>query len=78
MTRPTALLLDEPFAALDKALRHRLREELLELQISLQLPLLLITHDEDDVDRLAQDVVHLDGGRVQRDRTLHRPATEAS
>jgi len=78
VTRPTALLLDEPFAALDKALRHRLREELLELQISLQLPLLLITHDEEDVDRLAQDVVHLDGGRVQRDRTLHRPATEAS
>ena len=78
VTRPTALLLDEPFAALDKALRHRLREELLELQISLQLPLLLITHDEEDVDRLAQDVVHLDGGRVKRDRTLHRPATEAS
>ena len=39
VTRPTALLLDEPFAALDKALRHRLREELLELQTSLQLHL---------------------------------------
>ena len=64
VTRPTALLLDEPFAALDKALRHRLREELLELQTSLQLPLLLITHDEDDVDRLAQEVVQLDAGRV--------------
>ena len=76
MTRPTALLLDEPFAALDKALRHRLREELLELQASLQLPLLLITHDEDDVDRLAQEVVQLDAGRVRGSFTVPSPSTQ--
>ena len=75
VTRPTALLLDEPFAALDKALRHRLREELLELQMSLQLPLLLITHDEDDVDRLAQEVVHLDAGRVRGTSAVPSPKT---
>jgi molybdate transport system ATP-binding protein len=76
VTRPTALLLDEPFAALDKALRHRLREELLELQTSLQLPLLLITHDEDDVDRLAQEVVQLDAGRVRGSFTVPSPLTQ--
>jgi molybdate transport system ATP-binding protein len=75
VTQPTALLLDEPFAALDKALRHRLREELLELQTSLQLPLLLITHDEDDVDRLAQEVVHLDAGRVRGTSAVPSPKT---
>ena len=75
VTRPTALLLDEPFAALDKALRHRLREELLELQMSLQLPLLLITHDEDDVDRLAQEVVHLEAGRVRGTSAVPSPKT---
>jgi molybdate transport system ATP-binding protein len=75
VTRPTALLLDEPFAALDKALRHRLREELLELQTSLQLPLLLITHDEDDVDRLAQEVVHLEAGRVRGTSAVLSPKT---
>ena len=75
VTRPTALLLDEPFAALDKALRHRLREELLELQTSQQLPLLLITHDEDDVDRLAQEVVHLDAGRVRGTSAVPSPKT---
>lgn len=78
VTRPTALLLDEPFAALDKALRHRLREELLELQMSLQLPLLLITHDEDDVDRLAQEVVHLDAGRVRGTSAVPSPKTMES
>lgn len=66
VTQPSALLLDEPFAALDKPLRQRLREELLALQTELQLPLLLITHDDDDVQMLAQAVVHLEAGRVQQ------------
>jgi molybdate transport system ATP-binding protein len=61
---PDALLLDEPFAALDKPLRVRLREELRELQAALALPLLLITHDDDDVDCLAQEVIELAEGRV--------------
>ncbi len=64
VNQPTALLLDEPFAALDKALRQRLRDELLELQTTLGLPLLLITHDDDDVHHIAQQVVHIDAGRV--------------
>ena len=64
VSRPTALLLDEPFAALDKGLRQRLRDELKDLQAELQLPLLLITHDDDDVRHLAQDVVCLDTGRT--------------
>jgi molybdate transport system ATP-binding protein len=61
---PTALLLDEPFAALDKALRQRLRQELKELQEQLRIPLLLITHDDEDLRVLADDVVHLQAGRV--------------
>lgn len=69
---PTALLLDEPFAALDKGLRQRLREELLELQVSLGIPLLLITHDDDDVRCLAERVVHLEAGRV-----VSQPADDA-
>lgn len=64
VSRPAALLLDEPFAALDKGLRQRLRDELRDLQAELQLPLLLITHDDDDVRHLAQDVVCLDAGRT--------------
>jgi molybdate transport system ATP-binding protein len=64
VTQPAALLLDEPFAALDKSLRQSLRQELKELQAELQLPLLLITHDEDDINVLAEDVVHLEAGRI--------------
>lgn len=61
---PSALLLDEPFAALDKSLRQRLRDELRELQTQLRIPMLLITHDEDDVGSFADEVVHLLAGQV--------------
>lgn len=61
---PRALLLDEPFAALDTALRSRLRDELRELQARLALPLILITHDSADVDAFADEVVHLEAGRA--------------
>jgi molybdate transport system ATP-binding protein len=61
---PRALLLDEPFAALDRALRQQLRRELKALQQDLGLPLLLITHDDEDVADLAEQVVHLHRGRV--------------
>lgn len=61
---PTALLLDEPFAALDKRLRQKLREELLALQQQFALPLLLITHDDEDVNSLAEEVVTLEAGQV--------------
>ena len=64
VNEPTALLLDEPFAALDKTLRQRLRDELRDLQAQLRLPMLLITHDDDDVRELADQVVYLHAGKV--------------
>jgi molybdate transport system ATP-binding protein len=64
MNDPSALLLDEPFAALDKGLRRQLRQDLAALQSELEIPMLLITHDDDDVDALGDEVVHLHAGRV--------------
>lgn len=75
---PTALLLDEPFAALDKTLRRRLRLELKELQSQLSLPMLLITHDDDDVRELADQVVHLSAGVVVDDEPSAASAGEAA
>jgi molybdate transport system ATP-binding protein len=60
----SALLLDEPFAAMDRGLRERLRDELAALQAQLRIPMLLITHDDDDVRALADEVVCLRAGRV--------------
>jgi molybdate transport system ATP-binding protein len=64
VAEPRALLLDEPFAALDRALRARLRDELAELQAQLGIPMLLITHDEDDVGLFGDEVLHIADGRL--------------
>lgn len=64
VAQPRALLLDEPFAALDRALRTHLRRELAALQAQLAIPMILITHDEEDVECFADEVVHIRDGRT--------------
>ena len=63
-TEPKGLLLDEPFAALDPALRGRMRDELLAMQARLDLQLVVITHDPADVTALEGDTFELCEGRV--------------
>jgi molybdate transport system ATP-binding protein len=46
---PDILLLDEPFSALDAALRSRVRSELAEIQRRFEVPMVIISHDPDDV-----------------------------
>jgi molybdate transport system ATP-binding protein len=64
--RPSLLLLDEPFSALDALLRARMREELLKVQEHFSLPVILITHDPEDVAALAQTVVVYDAGKIRQ------------
>jgi len=61
---PQALLLDEPFSALDPALRGRLREELDALLQRLQIPMLMITHDPEDLAFFGGLALQLRGGRL--------------
>ena len=46
---PKALLLDEPFSKLDAALRTRVREFVFALVRNRQIPVLMVTHDADDM-----------------------------
>jgi len=62
--RPQLLLLDEPFAALDAVLRLRLRADLMDVQRRFAIPMVLITHDPDDLVQCAESVVTLKDGRV--------------
>ena len=64
VAQPDALLLDEPFSALDPSRRADLRDELDALQQRLQLPMLLITHDADDAAQLGEHVFRLREGEV--------------
>lgn len=64
---PKALLLDEPFSALDRAVRHELYDELLELREALNIPVVLVTHDFTEAQLLGDSVIVLDQGEcVQR------------
>ncbi len=63
-SRPQLLLLDEPFSALDSDLRNRLRDELIETHRRAEIPMIVITHDADDVAAFGGHVVHMREGRV--------------
>jgi molybdate transport system ATP-binding protein len=64
VNKPRALLLDEPFAALDPELRDQMRAELDQLQQKLDLPMIVISHDPADARLLANKVVRLRDGTV--------------
>jgi molybdate transport system ATP-binding protein len=63
---PDLLLLDEPFAALDTLLRVKLRTELLAIQARFQVPVIMITHDPEDIKAFAETLVTYETGRVCR------------
>jgi len=65
-TQPSVLLLDEPFAALNPLLRARMRTELRRIQDHFRVPVILITHDHDDVETFADTLVLFEGGRTDR------------
>jgi molybdate transport system ATP-binding protein len=64
---PRLLLLDEPFAALNPQLRRQLRDELAALQRRTGIPIVMITHDIEDVLALAHTAFLVDGGRIARE-----------
>ncbi|MEO0881382.1 MAG: molybdenum ABC transporter ATP-binding protein [Pseudomonadota bacterium] len=65
MTAPELLLLDEPLGALDRQRKLELVTLLVDLPKSLGIPTLYVSHDIDEVSRVADRVIILENGRVQ-------------
>ena len=61
---PRALLLDEPFSALDPDLRERMRSELDELLQRIDIPIVMITHDPEDLDWFGDESLYLRDGAI--------------
>ena len=64
LSRPKILLMDEPLAALDAPRKAEILPFLERLRDVASLPILYVTHALDEVDRLADTLVLMEGGRV--------------
>jgi molybdate transport system ATP-binding protein len=64
LSNPVLLLMDEPLAALDVGAKSQVLTHLVRLREKLQIPTLYVTHALDEVARLADHVVWLEGGKV--------------
>ena len=65
ITRPRVLLLDEPFSALDAALRIQLREEFRSHIAESQMAVLWVTHDEAEARAMGSQGLRMEGGALQ-------------
>ena len=65
--KPDALLLDEPFSALDAPLREEMGGMLREVQRELRIPVVLVTHDRAEAIALGDRLIVYAEGRVSRD-----------
>ncbi|MBI3947160.1 MAG: ABC transporter ATP-binding protein [Armatimonadetes bacterium] len=79
LTEPRALLMDEPFSALDHAVRQRLQEELVALQRELRIPVVYVTHNIEDAFAVGSRLAILHEGTLEQagtcEEVFRRPWT---
>jgi iron(III) transport system ATP-binding protein len=68
---PAVLLFDEPLSNLDAKLRRRVRQEIRELQQSLSLTVLYVTHDQEEALAVSDRIIVMDSGRIAQQGTPH-------
>ena len=66
VNRPALLLLDEPLGALDLKLRRQMQHELKEIQQSVGLTFLHVTHDQEEAMTMADTVAVMNRGRIEQ------------
>lgn len=66
---PNVLLLDEPLSALDTEMRERLQTYILELHQAFNITTILVSHDQGEIERLADRVLVVADGKIVKDGT---------
>ena len=69
MLEPAVLLFDEPLSNLDAKLRRRVRQEIRELQQSLGLTVIYVTHDQEEALAVSDRVIVMEGGGIAQQGT---------
>ena len=81
VTRPKALLLDEPMSALDRSTRSKILDDLRKWNEAHAVPVLYVTHEREEVYALGDRVLVLEAGKIVADGTPHevmsRPQLES-
>lgn len=76
---PQLLLLDEPLSNLDAKLRESMRAELKQVQRETTLPILYVTHDQEEALAMSDRIAVMEGGNIHQiaspTQIYHRPAT---
>ena len=78
--KPTVLLLDEPFGALDAKVRKELRDWLRRLHDEVHVTTVFVTHDQEEALEVADEIVVINEGRVEQigspDELYDQPAND--
>lgn len=64
--KPQVFLMDEPFSALDAALRDQMQEEVKRIQRDLGVTSVFVTHDQREAMALADRIVVMNDGRIEQ------------
>lgn len=62
--KPDALLLDEPLGALDKNMREKMQSEIKDLQKTLGISVLFVTHDQEEAMSMSDRIAVMNEGRI--------------
>ena len=80
LLKPSLLLLDEPFSALDAKIRQQMREELKKIQSDLGITVIFVTHDQEEAMALSHRIVVMNKGKFEQVGTpteiYDKPATK--
>jgi len=68
--QPRAILLDEPFSALDWSLKRDLLEHVREILHAQRAPAIVVTHDPREAETLAERILRIDQGRIVATETV--------
>ncbi len=66
LLKPSLLLLDEPFSALDAKIRQQMREELKKIQSDLGITVIFVTHDQEEAMALSHRIVVMNKGKFDQ------------
>ena len=72
LSQPKLLMMDEPLSALDRGTRDEILPFLERLHERVALPVIYVSHDSTEVERLADTLVLMEAGRVRAAGPLHR------